>query len=445
MLKNFQDFINDKELFESNETILLAVSGGIDSVVMLDLMNSAGYSFAIGHCNFNLRSKESDGDEELVSSLAEKYDAAFHNISFGTKEYANENGISIQMAARELRLKWFEEIRQTNGYGKIALAHHRNDEIETFFINLSRGTGIRGLTGMKAKNHHIIRPLLFAGRKEIGDYCENHDLSYREDSSNAKQEYYRNKIRHSIVPVFRDLNPRFSLNMSENIERLRQVEQIFHQAITEAYERCTTRKNNEVYFSISELKKLDPLSTYLFEFIREFNFTNSDLPEIMTSLDGSSGKMFYSPTHRILKDREHLIITILGANDRHNYYIDRGTEEIDKPLHLCFELVKKTEFGEINKSPAYAYLDYDKLNFPLILRRWKNGEYFMPFGMEHLKKLSDFFIDQKMSIIEKEKIWILASNEHPVWITGRRIDNRYKIDEKTENILIVKNVEMLRN
>lgn len=437
MLSRFQKFIEENRLFARDSVVLLAVSGGVDSVAMLDLMVQSNFKVAIAHCNFKLRGAESDGDETFVKSLAESYDVPYFGTSFQTKEYASDNGVSIQMAARKLRLEWFEETRRANSFDCIALAHQQGDVIETFFINLSRGTGIRGLTGMKTKSQYLVRPLLFARRTEIVDYCRTHDLSYREDSSNAKQEYYRNKIRHSLMPVFLELNPRFSDNMIENIDRLREVEQIFQQSVAEALERCAIRKHDEVYLSIQELKYHDPLPTYLFEFIREFNFSKHDIPEIIASLDGPSGKVFFSPTHRLLKDREELIISALEQASQYQYYIEDGTQEIDQPVALSFALIAKNELEEIKKSPRYAYLDYDKLNFPVILRRWRKGEYFMPFGMEGFKKLSDFFIDQKMSIIEKEKTWILASDEHPVWIVGRRIDNRYRIGEETKRVLVV--------
>jgi tRNA(Ile)-lysidine synthase len=438
MLPRFQKYIDDNKLFELDSYVICAVSGGIDSMVLLDLMIQSGFKVGVAHCNFKLRGEESDQDESFVKSIAGDYSVPYYGTSFQTREYARSKGISIQMAARELRMEWFEEIRRANGFDFVALAHQQNDVIETFFINLSRGTGIRGLIGMKAKNQYLVRPLLFASREEIIDYCKLQNLSYREDSSNDKEEYLRNKVRHSLIPVFQELNPRFNDSMIENMDRLWEVEQIFQQSISETLDRCAIRKHDEVYLSIQELKYLDPLATYLFEFIREFNFSKHDIPDIIGALDGPPGKVFYSATHRLLKDREELIVTPIEQPETYQYYIEDGTERIDKPVTLSFTLINKDELSEINKSPRYAYLDYDKVNFPLILRPWKKGEYFMPFGMKSLKKLSDFFINQKMSLVEKERTWILASDQHPVWIVGRRIDNRYRIGEETKRVLMVR-------
>ena len=441
MVKSFQNYISANELFDKNDAIVLAVSGGIDSVVLLELMVNLKYRVGVAHCNFHLRGQESDGDEAFVRSLAEKYDLPFFVQDFDTKGFADEKGISIQMAARELRFDWFEEIRQNHGYYWIALGHHRDDVIETFFINLSRGTGIKGLAGIKPKSGKLVRPLLFASRKEIFDYCTANSLSYREDSSNAKTTYLRNKLRHRILPVFQELNPRFSQNMVENIERLSQVEQIYRNSIVDAKQDCAYQNDKEVYISISKLKKYMPVTTYLFEFIHPYGFSSSDIDEIINALDGSSGKLFYSATHRLLKDREHLIISQIEEPTLGLYYIDEGTELITEPLRLSFKVIRKAALKKIEKAAHFAYLDYDKLNFPLILRHWRKGEYFMPFGMTGLKKISDFFIDRKMSIVEKEQSWILASDEHPVWIVGQRSDNRYRVREDTQRILVVEMME----
>ena len=437
MLELFKNYIKENKLIDENDKVIVAVSSGIDSIVLLDLFSKTGIDFGIAHCNFGLRGDESDGDEEFVKQLAVKYSVNLNVKRFHTLRYAKEMGISIQMAARELRYDWFEEIRVKYSYNKIALAHQKDDTIETFFINLIRGTGIGGLTGISIDNHHLIRPLLFASREDINDYLKQNNLMHREDSSNSETKYLRNKIRHRIIPLFKEVNPRFDYTMIENITRLKEVEEIFNEAIESKYTELVTLINDEYFIDIELLRKTSNKSTFLYFILKRFEFNQSDVQDIIHSLDGQSGKTFFSPTHRLIKDRSKLIISPIFDYAEHRYYIDENTLKIDKPLCMKFEVIPKTNDFLIDKSTHIAYLDYDKLVFPLVLRKWKYGEYFMPLGMDSLKKLSDFFIDKKLSISEKEKTWILSLGKDIIWVIGMRLDERFKITDDTNTILKV--------
>ena len=435
MIQRFIAYINEHRLFSRADTILVGVSGGIDSVVLLDLLDKAGFSVAIAHCNFRLRGTESDGDERLVGELARKYDVPLFKTSFDTAEYARENKVSIEMAARELRYEWFETIRTTHHFDGIAVAHHRDDQLETFFLNLARGTGLTGLTGMHPQNGKIVRPLLFASRQEIEHYRHENFLDFREDASNQSLDYQRNKIRHTLLPVMETLNPSFRDGMIRTMGYLDDVSKIFDGAIHEAWERITLRKGNDYLISIAELKLLDPLPTYLFEFLKPFGFNSMVITDIVSSLDGISGKQFISPTHRLVRDRESLILTPLVAEGQRQFYLEAGMTEMSFPVHLKIAVHERKEKFPIPNSRFTACIDRDCVQFPLLIRRWKEGDFFKPLGMNGFKKMSDFFIDTKLSLPEKENVWIVANGEQVVWIVGHRIDDRYKITPATQNIL----------
>lgn len=438
MLTKFKDFIANNNLFNEHEEILLAVSGGIDSCVMADLFIKGNINCGIAHCNFKLRDKDSDLDEEFVEQIAAKNNLPFYTTSFDTETYAKNNGISIQMAARELRYHWFEHIRQQDNFAYIAIAHNSNDIVETFLMNLTRGTGIKGLTGIASKNDNIIRPLLFASRNEIIQYSIDNNINFREDSSNSVTKYTRNKIRHNIIPVFNEINPNFNHTILENIQRLKSVEKIYHKDIAQKAKLVVSKMNNNTLIEISELLKLDDYRNYLYEFLQPYNFSNLVLNDIESSLNKTSGKVFYSSTHKLLKDREHLIITKLTDESHVKYYIDEDIDIIAKPINISIRKDFKDDNFVVPKQSDIACLDIDKLDFPLIIRKWERGDYFMPLGMTQLKKISDFFIDSKMSIYEKENTWLLLSGNKIVWIIGKRIDERFKITDNTKNVVIFK-------
>jgi len=435
MLAAFKEFIKQNSLFAERETILVGVSGGKDSVVLIDLLDRAGFAFSIAHCNFHLRGKDSDADEHLVESLAKRYDTKYFKADFDTMGYASENNISVEMAARELRYNWFEKIRRENHFDCIAVAHHRDDSIETFFLNIVRGTGLKGLTGIKPRNKNLVRPLLFATRIEIDEYCRENNLEYRDDLSNESLDFMRNKIRHQVIPVMEEINPSFRSVMARNMSYLNDVSGIYYQEISQMWERVAVRKENAWNISINELKTLNPLPAFLYEFLKPFHFKGEIINDILSTLDSSSGKQFFSHTHRLVRDRDSLIITPLPDNKQECYYIEEGETFIDAPLKIHITKLERDSSFKITRSSQIACIDYDKLQFPLKLRKWQKGEYFRPLGMKGYKKLSDFFIDDKMSIPEKENAWILANGDQVVWIVGRRMDDRYKITDETGRIL----------
>jgi len=438
MLDQFLQYIKKENLFAPSKKILLTISGGIDSVVMAHLFAESGTEFGIAHCNFQLRDHESDEDEIFVKKLAEKLHVEFFVKRFDTTAFANEHGISIQMAARDLRYDWFEEIRRKNEYDFIATAHHQDDRIETFFINLSRGSGLRGLRGMLPKNDKIIRPLFVFTRKEIEAYAGSNNIIFREDSSNQEQKYLRNQIRHEIIPAFKKRNLAFHDEMIQTLDRLRETEEIYSEIILQKKKELLIKKGETYSISINELLKISPLNTWLFELLRDFDFNFASCLSIAQSLKGISGKEFFSATHRLIKDREKLIIIPLQKNElRDEYLIDANVMEITAPIHLTFNRIEITADFKIPADPNIACLNVTKITFPLKLRKWKHGDIFYPLGMDKPKKLSDYFIDNKFSINKKEDAWLLCSGDDIVWIVGHRIDDRYKVISSTMELLTV--------
>jgi tRNA(Ile)-lysidine synthase len=443
MLQEFKTYIVDHNLFDPNDRILLAVSGGIDSVVMSELFHRAGYNFGIAHCNFGLRGNESDTDETFVEKLAKNYRVPFNTKRFLTTKVTKEKGISIQMAARELRYQWFEEIRLKEKYTCIATAHHLDDQVETFFINLLRSTGIAGFHGILPKQGNIIRPMLFSCRKDILAFCRKNKLTFREDSSNIETKYLRNKIRHEIIPVFRELNPAFPQLLTETILRLRETEVIFRKSIEATRKKIIRKDKNGIHIRIKELKKLTPVTIFAFEILSPYGFHEDVIRDMLHSPDDSSGKIFYSPTHRLIKNREDLILDLLPDKNKSGLInaeisIPEHKKEIRKPLHLSFTKKETGKKFVIDPSKDVANLDLRKIVFPLILRRWKKGDSFYPLGMNKKKKLSDYFIDSKFSIPEKENTWLLCTGSHIIWIVGHRIDHRFRVTSQTKELLIVR-------
>jgi tRNA(Ile)-lysidine synthase len=438
VINEFIGYIAEHQIINRNEKILLAVSGGIDSTVLLHLMVDCGYQCTIAHCNFRLRGAESDEDEQFVRQLAGKYGTGIHVKSFETAGYAREKGISIQMAARELRYKWFDQLCLENGYDLIATAHNMDDVIETFFINLIRGTGIRGMAGIKTRSGNLARPLLFASRETILAFAREKVITYREDSSNSETKYIRNKIRHGIIPLLQEINPGFRQGIIDTIERLRYTGIIYDQVLENHKKEIVSEQDGHIYIDIAKLAHISDRRTLLYEFISCFNFTSGSIADIVKSLDGPSGKQFFSDTHRLVKDRNQLIISPLIKNDVLKYYIEDGTPGLDDPVKMDFMTVNRTSHFQITTDRDTACLDYARLIFPLILRRWQPGDHFYPLGMPHLKKISDYFIDEKLSLVEKENTWLLLSGENIAWVIGRRIDEHYKITDQTDQVFIAR-------
>jgi tRNA(Ile)-lysidine synthase len=438
MIAVFNKFVLENHLFRHDDKILLAVSGGIDSMVMTHLFLQTGCRVAIMHCNFKLRSAESDKDEAFVKEYAELNSIPFFSTTFNTNEFAKEKSISVQMAARDLRYAWFEEIRQKNNYNLISVAHNLNDNAETLLINLTRGTGLAGLSGMRLISNNIIRPLLFATREEIVNYSKMHKIEFREDRSNADTKYIRNKIRHQIIPVLKEINPSIELTLNETAERFIGINEIVTGYISKIREKISEEKNEAISYNISQLKRYLNNKTILFELFRPYGITNLQLDDLIKVINGKTGGQIITNCCRIIKNRKEIIVSQESSKSSLVYTVNTAEGLKKIPGIVSAELSEVNENFQIPYDSAIACLDYNKLNFPLIIRKWEPGDSFYPLGMKQKKKLSDYFIDNKYSMLDKENILILESEGTIVWIIGDRIDNRFKITRSTKNALTIK-------
>jgi tRNA(Ile)-lysidine synthase len=438
MLDQFRKYIDTKHLINESDNILLTVSGGIDSMVMAHLVINSGVKSGIAHCNFNLRGTESDKDEVFVREFAENNNIPFYSTRFDTTGFATQNGISIQMAARELRFNWFEVIRTKYGYDSVAIAHNLNDNVETFLINLTRGTGITGLTGMKPRSETLIRPLLFATREQIAEFSKLNNIAFREDKSNSEVKYTRNKIRHILLPVFREINPAFDLTIMDTAERLGEINEIVSEYISSIRKKIFRKRNDFIVFRTVELKDIPFKRTVIFELVRPFGVGSGQLDDMINLTDGSTGNQLFTETHRLVKNRDEIIITLRKPVSK-NYFEVNSIEDLQKvPGIISARIRNVTGSFKIPDSPDFACLDAEKIEFPLIIRQWVSGDIFYPLGMKTRKKLSDYFIDRKYSIPEKENTFILESSGKIVWIVGERIDNRFRITKSTRSALVIR-------
>jgi tRNA(Ile)-lysidine synthase len=440
MLEAFTSYIKSKNLFTNKDRILLTVSGGVDSIVMTELFHQAGFEFGIAHVNFQLRGKESDGDEQFVKDLAKKYNVPFYVNTFDTEAYAKENGISTQMAARDLRYQFFDELCKEYKYDYIATAHHKDDQLETFFINLFRGTGISGLRGILPKQNNIVRPLLCADRKTIEQFQQSEQLKFREDSSNKSVKYLRNKIRHNLIPVLEDIDPNYLDLMIANMNRIGESEQIYKNHINTLQAELIHKKSQTYYINIERIKQLNPCTTYVYELLKNYNFSFSTCESIVGALNNESGKVFESETHELLKDREDLIIRVKRNEKFEPILINEGELTKSSSLNLVFQDIQRDNNFEISRQSHIACIDKSKLEFPLTIRKWKQGDFFYPLGSKYKKKLSDFFIDKKFSLFEKEDVILLCTGTKIVWIIEHQIDDRFKITSQTKDILNIERI-----
>ncbi|MBA3899198.1 MAG: tRNA lysidine(34) synthetase TilS [Bacteroidetes bacterium] len=435
--ERFTRFIQEYKLFQPEDKVLIGLSGGIDSVTLAHLFLLSGFKFGIAHCNFSLRGTESDADEAFVKAFAEKHQVPFFTNRFNTLDYATENKMSIQMAAREMRFEWFENLRLQEGYKYIALAHHNDDEVETFFINMIRGTGITGLSGIKPKRNSLLHPLLFASRMEIEEFVNENQIQFREDKSNLTKKYLRNKLRLDLLPEFEKLNPSFKQTIKAEIKRLKDVNSIFQEAVNDKRRELFYHSSDYKFCSIyiTELKKLKPIELWVFELLSTFNFNIETIREIIDALDGEPGKKFFSDTHRLIKDREMLIISeLLNEKPFEGIEITTDTSDIVTPIPISFSSFAISDKFKVPASPYIACLDANKMSGPIRIRRWENGDRFMPLGMTGFKKVSDFLIDLKIPLSEKEKIFVMTSGNEIAWVIGYRIDNRFKLTPETGSI-----------
>lgn len=434
MVNRFIQYVKEYNLFENNQTILLAVSGGIDSMILCDLFLKSNFKFAIAHCNFHLRGEESNRDERFVREYAQKNNIKIHVKDFDTYSYMKEKGKSMQVSAREMRYSWFNELLKEEGYSYIATGHHIDDSIETFFMNILRGTGIAGLHGILQKVNLVIHPLLFTGRAEIVNYQKENKLEFVEDSSNATTKYTRNKIRHELIPLVKEIAPNFDKIISKEIERFRETEVVFRSVINDAKTELLEIENQTIKISIEKLKSYVPQKIFMYEILSDFGFNEATINSIEDALLETSGKQFYSETHRLVKDRDYLLIVKNKPQNLNQYLIEESQTSVYSPIILHMEILKDLQYVKIPKNKEVAMLDYDKLSFPLILRKWKKGDSFFPYGLQGEKKISEFYKNLKYSILDKENQWLLCSENDIVWVVGQRIDDRYKITKSTKTI-----------
>jgi len=432
VLNKFQKYNQENKLFNPTDKMLLTVSGGKDSVAMLHLYQQANLSFGVAHCNFQLRGEAANKDQNFVQEFCKHNAIPFHTIAFQTQNYATEKGISIQMAARELRYDWFEKMRIAGGYKYIVTAHHKNDVAETMLINLAKGTGLAGLHGISKKKRNVIRPLLCFTRNEIDDFINQHKIAYREDVSNADTKYTRNLIRHELIPALEKINPTLIQTLNIEANQFLGDEKIISDKIKLEQQRLFIPFKDGFKIEIQELKKLSPLQSYLYYFFRPYNFNSANVTDIIEGLDNQSGKIYNSSSHQIVKDRAFLFLNSLGE-----IAIEKTLIKGIANLPFKSKVMAHDRNLKIERSNNHAYLDLDKIQFPLVLRGWKHGDAFKPFGMKGNKKLSDFLIDRKFSILEKKSVQVLEQNGQIIWLVGHRIDDRFKITAKTKQVLIL--------
>ncbi len=438
LLDRFKEYITTQRLVSTEDKILLTVSGGVDSMVLLNLFSALGYNIGVAHCNFQLRGAESEEDEVLVEEEAKKRGVEWYNKRFDTIEEMERSGDSMEMVARRQRYDWFYELCAEHGYTIIAVAHHADDSIETFFINLLRGTGLRGLTGIKREYGKVVRPLMFASRREILEYATANKIPFREDSSNRSTKYLRNKIRLGLVPLLREIKPSFTPLMQNNLEHLSEAQRFIDVSIKRIEGQVISTYDGIDRLDISKIDSHFPRNFVVYQLLSsKYGCKGDAIDSLLTSYDeGRSGKRFYGRKHVAYIDRDAILIAPITEDDPCEISIEEGDSRT-----YCGNSMLSIEHTDIDLIESLslpencALLDSDKLKFPLTLRRWQEGDSFIPFGMAGRKKVSDFLIDQKVSLPEKQRQFVLLSGDDIVWVVGRRIDNRYRLSTDSENVL----------
>jgi tRNA(Ile)-lysidine synthase len=432
----FLEYINEEKLFTRNNKLLVGVSGGIDSVTLCELLHRSNISFAIAHCNFGLRGGESDADDIFVQSLADNYGVLHFRKYFETKKYAEENGVSIQMAARDLRYEWFEEIRSKEQFDFIAVATNLNDDLETMLINFTRGTGIKGLTGIKPRNGKVVRPLLFAYRDQIETFARQEEINWREDSSNQSTKYLRNDIRHNVVPVLKRANPSLENTFRENVIHFKQAEEFIQNRMADIYEQIIEQQKDGVALDKAFIVN-DPDGRFiLFRILHRYAFHRDQTNQIFELLNQQPGKQFFSSAYVLTIDREKIFIQPREKEGHVQNHLEPTDMEISRPVPLRTKVLTMDEFT-MDKSVDVACLDFEKLSFPLTVRTWQEGDSFVPLGMKGNKKVSDLLVDEKIPLNQKQHVSVVVSGDEIVWVVGIRISDKVKVNEEAQKVFLM--------
>jgi tRNA(Ile)-lysidine synthase len=456
MLNRFVQYVQENKLFTKDDFLILAVSGGVDSTVLVDLCKTAGFQCIVAHVNFNLRKEESERDEIFVTQLATGANVGVLIKDVNTTEYASLNNLSIQVAARILRYEWFESLRQAytanNKDGKVkgkylvVTAHHMDDSVETMLMNLFRGTGITGLRGIMPKHENLVRPLLCFTKNEIVDYANSEGLLWVEDSSNQLDKYTRNYFRNQLIPMLRKIYPQVDENLYHNLHRFQDAAVLYRESVDKMIRKLVEARGNEIHIPVLKLVKMPAYETILFEILQQYGFTSHQLSQVVHLLQSETGKQVLSERYRVIKNRNWLIIA--PAAQEHSSYVvigeddtlvafENGNLKVTKGPMAEVQFRKDKPFIPAASQPSIAYIDAKKITYPLLLRRWKTGDYFYPLGMKKKKKVSRFLIDSKMSKTDKESVWIIESGKKLMWVVGSRIDDRFKITENTRDVIMI--------
>ncbi|MDX2002159.1 MAG: tRNA lysidine(34) synthetase TilS [Chitinophagales bacterium] len=443
LLEIWASFLAKEQLVRKGNKVLLAVSGGLDSMAMVHLFQQADFKFAIAHCNFQLRGEAADMDEQFVKETAELLKVPFYSIRFDTEAYAMQHGLSIQMAARELRYGWLESVRKSNRYNSLATAHHKNDNVETLLLNLAKGTGVKGLHGILPKNGKLIRPLLCFSKKQLNEWATTQNISYREDASNSENKYQRNKVRLDVLPLLKEINPEVIETVAASIERFKEMEGIYQVGLQVLIKKLVDNRKGDLYIPIALLEQYAFKSTLLFEIVRNYGFNENQVAAMLLAAEHTETRQFFSATHRVIKDRRFYIISPVRQQQINQVVVDNIKKRSKADGFQLKYHLKSAKKVFVNPNPDYAFIDYGLLEFPLVLRRWKQGDYFYPQGMNRKKKkLSKFLMDLKLSLIEKEKVWVLVSGEKVVWVVGYRLDERFAIATDTKHVLEIRKMPL---